>query len=564
MGERSRRLRALWLAAELLAVVAAAWWWTSREKETPRVGPPPRREAAEREGAAPPIGPEATRSADVAAPPPAAAAPPELVAARSPLLLPDRVLVVSGVVVAAEGGAPIEGAEVTVRDDLLGAPVGDAESDEQGRYEARLEGGVAPRLRVEAKADGASFDVVVAAVEPDATTLRADFRLRRSFDVAVEVVSAASGAPIPFAHVVLSDERPGRREMRRDGEADAAGRFSEGDIDDLPRRGLAVVVEAEGFAPRRFASLEVPDHDDRLALRCDLSPTRPLSGIVITSRGERIAGALVELASLHGDFEDDGDETATGDDGRFELEAGGIPEELATLLVRADELQTVRIDRPWSGGASVTVVMAAPDPPWRGRVVDRATGLGVAECRLETRLCSTAPPSQFGRSVEEGVIDASLQGLPHGFPLQVFATADGYATTTIDVVAANDGVLSCPAVIELERLLVIRGRVLDASGGAPPQKAMVLARLDSATIDEEFASLHGRANGPEARYEIELPLSVARAAGRCSFVVVHDRRRHALGRLDLRAALARMPAGEPPVITLDLPIDASPRRLPGR
>jgi hypothetical protein len=561
---------ALWLTAEILtAAGAVAWWWSARDDGTPRIEPRRSRATAERSVAAAPIAPEAERTHDAAVARPKDASSSSIVAAASPLLEPDRVVVVSGVVVSAADGAPIEGAEIVVRDGasgegsivshhLFGNQLGDADSDEQGRYEVQLEGGVPARLRVEATAEGASFAAIVLDVERDATALRADFRLRSGFEVEVKVVRASDGAPIPFARVELCDEKPGREESSHDGETDAAGCWSERDIGDLPRHGLAVVVEAEGFAPRRIAPLEVLDEGDRVALRCELAPSRPLSGVVVAQGGGPIAEAEVELVSLHDAFGDRGDDDSTDDAGRFTLDASGMPEELASLLVKAEGWQSVRIDRPWSGGGATTIVMPPIDPPWRGRVIDRATGRGVAGCDFVASPVATGSPGQFAESGEEGFFEASLQWLPRGFPLRVTVWADGYAGSTIDLATSDDGRLTGPSVIELDRMVVIRGRVVDPFGEAEMRNAMVEVRLDGAVDAEEFAILHCRAASSDARYELELPLSLARAAGHCSIVVERDRRRFALGRLDLKAQIDRAAPGAPVEVELDLPIDLRP------
>lgn len=572
MNSQSRSRRTLQVAATLLlAGGAVAWWWVGREDGAPRIEPAATRVKAERNVAPPPIAPEVERSTEAAAAPPPDTPSPSTVAAASPLLEPDRVVVVSGVVVAAADGAPIEGAELVVRDENLGDQLGDADSDEQGRYEVQIDGGVPARLRVEATADGASFAAVVLDVDRDATALRADFRLRKGFEAEVLVVRAADGAPIPFARVELRDEESGREDPSHDGETDEAGRWTERDLGDLPRHRLAVVVEAEGFASRRYAQLEVPDHGDRLVLRCELAPARPLAGIVVAHGGGPIAEAHVELFLLHDRFDDYGDEATTDEAGRFTLDGGGIPEELATLVVRAEERQSVRIDRPWSGGGELTIVMPPPDPPWCGRVIERATGHGVAACAFIA--CLSLTPSagfhefwQFATSGESGYFEAPLAELPHGAPIRATVQAGGFAECPIDLVTSSDGRFSGPSVIELERTVVIRGRVVDLVGESEFAGAKVVAHLDraaDATIDgggvaEEFATLQCRAARPDGRYELEFPLSLARAAGRCSLVVEHNGHRFALGRLDLKAHLDRAAPGTPVEITLDLPIDLRP------
>ncbi|MSR48351.1 MAG: carboxypeptidase regulatory-like domain-containing protein [Planctomycetes bacterium] len=573
-------------AGGLVVVVAVGalvgWWW--RSSAAPPLTPNALRDRPEsgpRDSLAPPVVPitDAARTEEANG---VGAVPTAIGAPENTTLRPDRSLVIRGSVVAADGGAPLEGATVTARD-LTGGGLGDADADESGRYEIVIDGGVPAVVLLLAECDEFGPALESLAVAPDAVEASAHFGLDRGFSLRL-LVHDEAGRPIDRAAVVLGASTRWFADDWQDGETGPDGAFELDDVVDLPRHGLRLTVRADGFAPRRFAPLEVAAGSRFLQLDCELRSERALAGVVVdAATGAPLPTAQVELAALgeeldgefggeaggaaagEGDreFESDGADAACDREGRFSVESGGLPEELSALLVVAPGFRTARVDRPWSrlaAGESALRIGLTPVAVWSGRVVDAATGTAIdrADVMVRAALLAASVAELFedsGQTGADGRFELRLESAPSGAPLELFIEAPGYSAwlRAIDAGAALDPDFTA----KLDPAVIVDGRVLRAADDSPFCGAIVRAvddrpRLDRAgMVSRAAATIATAKSGADGSFRLELPVT-ARNNGDIALVVEYARRRHPLGRLALPLAGADG-AATPLKLRIDVP-----------
>lgn len=254
----------------------------------------------------------------------------------------------SGRVVDAETGAPIDAASVCARTDRTGFEALElsTRTGVDGRYRLALEGLPARGLLVEVRAEGRRPRVLgpIEAAEPERGLVDRrstsgvhvlDVELARPLAWRGTVVSARDGRAVRGAIVTIGSGLERLDAAPSVDSVDDDGRF-EFAADDVPVEGAWLHATAPGFAP---VVLRAPQAGAEL--RIALEPPIVLSGSV-RARGSDtpIAGATVHVA-FEGDAERGGgtlaDEVRTSADGAFELVLESAPFDAARIEVEGPE-----------------------------------------------------------------------------------------------------------------------------------------------------------------------------------------------------------------------------------
>ncbi len=265
-----------------------------------------------------------------------------------------RGFTVEGVVRAAEGGAPIVGAQLRVfaKSEAFADAWQDDLSDDSGAF--RMEDVTdLPRNELElvVLAEGfAPLHLRELELPADSDVLHVEAKLAAAARVRGRVIDAAKSTPIADARVscvALDDEFvDGGGEIRTDadGEFDLA-------LSDLALEDASIVVRADGFLPMRMDRTR----SESQPLSFALQPALKLHGSVIDARTKQpIAFATVRLTPAQmpiGVAEDFEDSTVTKSDGTFEIGIENAPSGApCTIAVEADG---------WSSGRETLMLDAA-------------------------------------------------------------------------------------------------------------------------------------------------------------------------------------------------------------
>lgn len=486
--------------------------------------------------------------------------PPPPTPGGAAVLVPDRVVVLRGTVVAASDGARIDGAVVSARGAAAPEPLGEGESDDAGRYEIELVGSLPPLLELVATAEGFAPQRTLLELAADAVTARSDFALEHGFTL--RAIVTAAGQPVARATLALDATLPGfaGSDAALDERTDASGSAYFADVVDLPRHDLRLTVHADGCFTRELAPLALPVGSDELAVVVELQPLRPLRGEVrAAATGAAIADATVELGWRGDGPPGDGDSTATAEDGRFELDWDVVAPERSVLLVTAEGFQSVALDRPGASGLDVRVVLA-PAARWRGRVVAAESGapLKGAEVRARPRALPSATAEEREESATcdaDGWFELPLEAVVAGGEIEVEVDAAGRAIESqVLPFAEVAAVAGWPRELRVAAVVRLHGRVVRAADGEPLSKAAV--RFLRAGVTLGLAHGSHPTTDADGRFDVQLAVDAATAAAACSVIVEYRGRRHSLGRLP-GAALAGAGAEG---VELELPVEVAPLR----
>ncbi|MCK6448690.1 MAG: carboxypeptidase regulatory-like domain-containing protein [Planctomycetes bacterium] len=443
----------------------------------------------------------------------------------------ERHFVVRGKVFDAASGEPWFGATIEARyaggDTLL-----DTESDEDGRYELVLEGGVPARLDFVAFVEERAALMHAGLATAGKHELTVDFAVPGAFVVAGRVLDAKTSAPIPGAEIRVFADGAAFAEGWNDGFSDKEGRFTIDELSELPRTGLHVVALAEERQPLHLVGLEVPANSDTLRVELALEPLRVLRGRVVdATNGAPIADARVETSATSDAFAEGGSESRSDANGDFEVELGELPATDALLYVQAKGYATVARDvSSWNDGDEIR--LGAPTK-LAGRVLDAATKTPLADVELALEPFglpeSVAVEYQDNATTDaDGRFELTLEAVPLGHA-RLVAASTGFAPTRLEVATPTNSTVT----VELERAIHVRGIVRRAGDGAPVDGARVRA-----LFGDDRGSVHEVAETEkDGEYELELPVSTARAA---RWVVEYRGRRRGFGALEF----AQVPPAE--------------------
>lgn len=420
-----------------------------------------------------------------------------------------EVLTIRGRVVEAGSGAPIDEAEVEI---LYpdGDEVSSATSGEDGRYEVAIEDGVPPALAFRCWADG----YTIVSAEPRRVTreqrvMVVDFELASSFIVEGRVISAVDGTPVEGADVEIRSGLPLFEDDWDDGETDDSGYFRIEDIEDLPREGLDVVVEPIDHAPMVKRNLSLQPGQNVLRVDFTLYESITLVGVV-TSRvnGQPIEDAMVSISSLDRDYEDDGEDEITDEDGSFELETDTLPLDGLYVLISADDHAAVRIDpvpAPDREGVIQLGTIALGPPVVVQGFVRNARNGAVVQGGDVYAFPVEAPGDEDSDYVDEELVDAQGRfeltleyATPGAFDLIV--ESDGYEPSR-QRVSVPAGAQMHQVQVDLEPVVILTGAVRRQVDNTPVPGAAVRVLTQG---EEGDFSARTRADG---RYRLELPAS---------------------------------------------------------
>lgn len=334
----------------------------------------------------------------------------------------------SGRVVAKEGGAPIAGAWILVRQCcILGSPYNPvrATTDADGRFS--IPHAYERRWAVGVEAPGfAPF-----AVWMDAGSAPMTFALERSLSVE-GVVRLADGRPAVGAVVRAVREdcsplNPSGREDRSEGTVDSAGRFR---VTELPPGRFTLVAgprstSNEFVLPTRVSDVAAGSSDLRMVVALGAS----ISGRVVDPKGTPIVDAQVRATRVGPAVPDDAwHSTKSGPDGRFELR-GLAPGEYGISVSRYWEGRPGHVETqmpPVSAGRTGLEVVLAESATVAGVLVD-AAGEPLGERWVELRPVGLAGAA--GTRTDVGGVFV-VDGLPPG-EYEAWVLTDGVKANAV-------------------------------------------------------------------------------------------------------------------------------------
>lgn len=416
----------------------------------------------------------------------------------------EKGALVSGVVLAAETGAPVEGARVTLK-----SPLGDdveARSGPGGQFTLREVAGGTHTLSASHRDFGR---VVEPAREIKVGETISDLVLKLPAGLAIsgQVVDAATGAPIPEAQVVLDlrssdpdaddadqdsanvSAAPG---FRRSGKTDAGGAFRIAGVGE----GLYMAgARARGYLDTAAEKLRVT-RDSKLEVTLKLTLGGSISGRTLDPEGRPISGATVRPAPRITDWREmQGNanlgqvanlSTLSAEDGKYTLVGlpphpdytvrathPSFPETTAKGIEVVASTERADVDLKFASGGSLRgrVLDAAGSPIAGASVVaqvarkgsppeDRARDLGLMVRPTPDRSVNTDAEGKF-----------SLEALQPG-DYRLVARTQGKRSATLEGVTVRAREILEGLELKLVDGESIAGVVLDA-GGAPVQGASV-------------------------------------------------------------------------------------------
>ncbi|MBN1421558.1 MAG: sigma-70 family RNA polymerase sigma factor [Planctomycetes bacterium] len=401
-----------------------------------------------------------------------------------------RGLEMTGRVIDADSGAPIEGAGITIR--LLEERT--VRTDHAGRF--RFEGLPAMRLAVDARAPG--FARVRALFEPveDEENV-CNYALVPEGVVAITVADI-DGAPIEGAKVSYSLEESFLG-WRVAPPTDAEGRAILHEMD--PRTSPVLRAAKDGYelveavAPRfegaeREASVTLVMRPagapgsgaDPAPIEVAPGAGRRLEGTVVDPGGKPIGGVMIRPAILSGDISQRAveipgqpraiDPARTTADGGFALE--GLPDGAVVLDLWRDGYSDIR-NLEATFDSAMTIVMKEAGVI-RGRVIDAATGAILPAFTVKVSgggvsVSRSGPGQRFASSEGRFV----LSDLNQDRPFRVTIEAPGYPSLVRESVIARSPDDDAETTFALKAGSAVEGIVSDAASGRPIAGAGIAA-----------------------------------------------------------------------------------------
>lgn len=446
------------LAAILVALLAAVVWVAVTEPDAhdPGTAPaptgPPRAVRKRVRAAADPAAPVSAETKETPPPPDAAS-----LAVR---------------VVAADGGAPVKGASVSVNDADCEQWSVATDADGAALFASLPKG--ATEVRVEAKGRLAATRTISLAAREAA---RVEIPLEPAAALEGVLVDAATGAPIADAEleIVVKDEDSGDERLLGDGRSDEKGRYR---VESLPASGRAVLrVREPGRRPREFGVAL----GDATASRVEVSReiAGRLYGTVQTADGLPASAASVLLRRATAAPRDPPERVADcRADGSYVFDdvplgvalvavasakgwADAVPTETITFgPAAAERRHDFTLRRP------ATLTVNVPDPSKAGGVESR-----LVMVRLDDEPTASALSTGSG-----SVLRSDLTPGTH----RVRVTANGFLPVLRRVELPEGGKAEIEVLLTLG--LEIRGRVVDGAGAGLAHAAV--SAVDSELPDE--------------------------------------------------------------------------------
>jgi len=428
---------------------------------------------------------------------------------------PTGELVITGTVIAAATGDPVESAEV----ELL-YPDGDsfdsATTDEAGRYRIVISEGIPSVIDLRAWADGFATQARPGHQVSGANrNLTVDFELRRWFTIEGRVVSAADGKPVADATVEIRSLLPMYEDDWDDADTDDNGFYRIEEIEDLPRDGFDVWVDSAGHAPMVKSGLSVPEDGDVLRVDFELWPSLIIRGVIVSATDRSpIEDAEIAATSKDPEFVDDGEEELSDEDGSFELELDAVPYDGLFVLISAEEHSAVEIGnlpRPSPTGVIDLGEIQLPNMVrLRGMVVNKQNGQPVKSGDI-TIYAVGAPEREDGDYTDSEFIDSlghfqiDLEYTPPG-SAEAYVEAEGFfpLRTKLNI---PKNVMEYELTFSVEPVLKLRGVVRRKVDGTPVGGARVRLLVpdgEAGASGDDWIVARTRANG---LYMLELPSS---------------------------------------------------------
>ena len=449
--------------------------------------------------------------------------------------------------------SPVPSATVTLRRSVdiseltreLGRSTASAKtvSDETGAFEFR---GVPAgnRWLVEVAADGFPHEAVRITVTPrEVTTV--DVALAAGISLSGRVHNS-HGAPIPDARISIAKAFLSVMDSKNGHAGIAPIEAVTGDDGGFHARGLDagtynLTARADAYAPAIRKSIEVTPPSHELATPIVLQPGLVIRGVVRSETGDGIAGADVGFLrpnrimgfSINGsvsprDAESMGGSiTTTDDDGRFvspPLAAGAYD-----VIAAAEGYSKVETEAV--AGTDGVVVTLSPLASIHGIVLGREEAEPVVGYRVGlVRPISFMDPDTFIPGVSKQVLSEdgtfSLLGVEPG-AWRLVVIADSFATHRSVEIELAPGQASRGHIVLLDPESRIRGRVIDATDGAPIEGALVTTRsgLEMFRPDALVAQLDVR-TGDDGTFTLDR-LSPDDTACRCRRATMPRGRRRA-------------------------------------
>lgn len=279
-----------------------------------------------------------------------------------------------------------------------------------------------------------------------------------------------------------------------------------------PRVDLVAFVEDR--AAVMHADLPTDTADNELVVDFALPGAFSVSGRVLdaTTR-EPIPDAELKVFASGAAFSEGWDDGVSDEQGRFHIdEFTDLPRTGLELIASAEAHQPahlVNLAVPENADSLVVDVLLGPPLRLHGRVLDAVTGAPVADALVETssRIDEFADAGDETRSGLDGTFELGVGDLAFA-DAWLYVQAKGYATARLDDLSSNPQL-----EIRLQAPRTFRGRVLDASTGAPIGGAELT--LTPAGVAESVASDHAdtTVSGADGQFALtaeNVPIGAAR------------------------------------------------------
>jgi hypothetical protein len=368
--------------------------------------------------------------------------------------------------------APIAGADIAACDagatsiaENDGEPFARTASDEHGAFELFVAGGAPNLFALLATHDGFA-PTRLDTVPGDIHDVDLDIEMGPHFFIGVDVWSPGGRSKVFGADLRLSNAQPAFSENWMQNISDERG-HCEFEVTELPRKGLELIVAADGCAPWVMRNLTLEPGVQRRDVICNLQEPRRMRGRVVDAvRRLPIAGAELEIVGRRDDFDTGGGEARSDSNGDFEIDLENCPVEFASVYARAEGYRAARFDgleHVIPTNREQLVIEMSPPAHMRGKL---RTGDGQP---LRENSITVAPEGlwvdvhDFGTAEPDGTFDFLLAEVPTGGANVTFE-ADGYVTKSIVVNALQD---VDGLNITLEPAVHLHGRVLNANDSRP-------------------------------------------------------------------------------------------------
>ncbi len=447
---------------------------------------------------------------------------------------PSGVLTVIGKVTSAATKQPVADAEVEVL-----YPNGDgidsAMTEEDGTYRLAIEEGIPPVVAIRAKAEGFSAKVMAdVKVDKETRDLTADFELPAAFAIVGRVISMKDGAAVEDAEIEVRSVSEMFEDDWDSDETDASGNYKIEDVTDLPRDKFDVIVESSGHSPQIKSGLSIPDGQNELRVDFQLWEAFTLKGVVTSAAdGQPVADAQVFAASPDPNFEDDGTDDVTEEDGSFEVEVDAIPFDGMFVLVTSDDFAAVAVapvpqpDR--NGVIDLGRIALQPAPRLLGVVVDKASGLPIpgGEVSVYPFNAPLKDEGDFGTSESidaNGRFEMALTSSPLDTAEILIEAKDCFPVRQRLNIPVGQNQIELR--FEVERQIVLSGLVTRPADQSPVAAARIRLLAAPGVLLEDEPYTRTR---PDGTYKIELP---AGDVGRFAIVAEYGPKRVPIGRLN--------------------------------